>query len=1482
MSLPTPPKTSHRGEKENRFDADAARSVSWSSTHEYRPIFALDGLKIPSRTAARMPPARSILKKRKHAEMLDDVAASGPAQREATPEPAEPLLDLEYISRSVGTILHEDSTLRDLIEAYNVLAARMRATTPMDVNTETTWPMFQPIRADPQAFTNAVVRDLNRARIDPTAFEEEKAARALPSPKKSPTKKSGGLTAEQVKHARDFSMVCHAVIKLLCFMFTVPAVMYMFTTAQLGEILTAVLAIPLCKQLPTLNARKTCALAIALLQTQRLPADVLSPAADRIAYALRRGIEGHLGKEGKKGATSDGLKAIHDLSLYQPDIFVPAFSTILPSIFDALVAPSLNFRVLASHALGGLALGASCVQRDHVHTHLSDTVISCLSKKPPPSPHKTSASPTSPVIQESPLEKAIRTTLRGTNDIVHIGQSPIWALCTLSGLIVLLGPAIFTDSRMFNIVTSKLTMACQVKKSSVRVLTMVVVRALIWAAFQPPFLPHPEDEEEEGLAEHALSKEDDERRWRTISRYAGACGPAAIGTSLCASLLGQEDTTDQDVQRALGVLEIIARKPNLGNDCIDLLQRILDSGAPEESVTSWDATRLLPEDLFSAYPGLLTSSYDNLKEPVELVCSQAPKIDDIVPLARDHVLQPWVLEAAEGIWMESLKHAKVQAGEVPAGHLKVWIMLLKIRVSECEESSDEGGLAVIAAHLTELLITIASASDIVITSAKAKGNPRLTPTVLKLRLLGDLWLALCDDIPREHLAADASRLLKAVIDGEEELCESDHARQEWARLCARVLSVCDGEDLREFWCLSSRRFSWSWADGVRRLVWREVVDQWRQDGEAAWEGDIVLLAAPFTDVMAMDLESEELEQWEDFLEHGMRRALDDGCDGADFLEKVALAIFAHFNPTSMYNARAADLLLSRVDLTSEARLPDGLLEFVNECLRASYPPHTQDQAWCTWMLRSLTDVLDKCSGEMMIEVLEGLEGGLNVWLEDVMAVGEDLTMLYGMVLVSIGALPHEYETLERVAGILEAPLLRPNGGSAPYAAQFRDDFWMETYGKMDTPEQGWPTSIQTCLRVAGIVAQDEEEVHSPVSPDLAPPIDIVDDVFARPTTPPPRPRTPVRAVSETPDREALPPSSPPGTPTFSLPPTMPSAPQSARRAPLSPARTPMSPTRTPLSPSKRTPQSPSTPRAFAGRQLMFASPSKGGDEVQDLGVPPAAFYSVRKPKNKENARPARKRTLSAPENPGMARAARLGTALPSVPRETALSRVALGKRAASSRPASDASDDEQQEQPRPKKRLRRSARLSRSTNADEERAVQELLLSTEPEPEPEPPSFSFVLDAVEVPTIDQVRRRWSASRMDLGRPSSSKVLRRTQSQPERPDEPASKKRRITMRDIGFGERVDGQEDPESDDMPSSDSSMPSSDDDPHIGQVTPGHLLSPMPGKRGMLDDEDYEDSEDSDDEPVDDSPSRRLAARHRRKVAGNLTPIPFKLSPMM
>ena len=78
--------------------------------------------------------------------------------------------------------------------------------------------------------------------------------------------------------------------------------------SQLRELLGEVLAIPNADTLPTPNARKTCALAIWVIQVQRLSRPILQPLAFRIAHVIRRGIDGELGKEGKKGSASDGLK----------------------------------------------------------------------------------------------------------------------------------------------------------------------------------------------------------------------------------------------------------------------------------------------------------------------------------------------------------------------------------------------------------------------------------------------------------------------------------------------------------------------------------------------------------------------------------------------------------------------------------------------------------------------------------------------------------------------------------------------------------------------------------------------------------------------------------------------------------------------------------------------------------------------------------------------------------------------------------------------------------------------------------------------------------------------------------------------------------------------------------------------------------------------------------------------------------------------
>lgn len=231
MSLPTPPATSHHRDRENRIPGSR---VAWAQQNQY---FILSYSLAPSAPHHPRPcivqPAKSILKKRQHASLLPPEED----QREITPEPEDPLVDLAYLSRPVQQIISPDSTLRDLIEAYSILHARLRAAVLSSTDADASWPLFQPLRKNTHAFTQAIVRDLGRALVEPKSdptpeddipmdcvkeWEYEEALSLLPSPKQSPKKKKKkqGMSASQIKFARDLCTTTHAVLRLLSAVFT--------------------------------------------------------------------------------------------------------------------------------------------------------------------------------------------------------------------------------------------------------------------------------------------------------------------------------------------------------------------------------------------------------------------------------------------------------------------------------------------------------------------------------------------------------------------------------------------------------------------------------------------------------------------------------------------------------------------------------------------------------------------------------------------------------------------------------------------------------------------------------------------------------------------------------------------------------------------------------------------------------------------------------------------------------------------------------------------------------------------------------------------------------------------------------------------------------------------------------------------------------------------------------------------------------------
>ena len=223
--LPSPPSTSRREEKENRRIFAQLPRVSWSEENQIYPLSpsSLTNLR-PS--ASHQPPVKSILRKSSSFPFTNSHQEN---EREATPEPDTPLFNSNYLSGPISRIIDIDACLKDLIQAYNVLAARIRITFLGEAEIDSTMPLLDPLRSNQDLFTDAVVRDLGRAMVDPSLPKEGRPEVSLPSPRPSPSRKRHGMTEDEVRHARDLATTTHSVLRLLAQLFASPQLCQLFS-----------------------------------------------------------------------------------------------------------------------------------------------------------------------------------------------------------------------------------------------------------------------------------------------------------------------------------------------------------------------------------------------------------------------------------------------------------------------------------------------------------------------------------------------------------------------------------------------------------------------------------------------------------------------------------------------------------------------------------------------------------------------------------------------------------------------------------------------------------------------------------------------------------------------------------------------------------------------------------------------------------------------------------------------------------------------------------------------------------------------------------------------------------------------------------------------------------------------------------------------------------------------------------------------------
>jgi len=342
------------------------------------------------------------------------------------------------------------------------------------------------------------------------------------------------------------------------------------------------------------------------------------------------------------------FQAIYELCEYLPEVFVPAFVPIVPSVLSNLLANTLTLRAQACHALGGLVLGLTSLPRSSAHTKISSMVASYLTS--PGTPDK-SGSPTKSM--EAPIIRTLRATMSQVEP-EQPAQGPVWALSVMASFIVLLNSRLCTNSQANHALCNLLAMGLKHKKSSIRAMTCLAWRCLSWAYLQPPL---PVDGEESEVNEKARKLK------RAHCKIIMSVLECQTGIANIAALLGDQTlkASEDPLRLCLEVLKSMTAKA--GHSCYDatqtMMQMVSSISGEQDEQEPWDHNLLLPKSLFSMSNGLFTTEYKNLTQVIRPLFENLASVGDVRPLTREELTTDWVLTGLMTAWKSALGHLEL-------------------------------------------------------------------------------------------------------------------------------------------------------------------------------------------------------------------------------------------------------------------------------------------------------------------------------------------------------------------------------------------------------------------------------------------------------------------------------------------------------------------------------------------------------------------------------------------------------------------------------------------------------------------------------------------------------------------------------------------------------------------------------------------------------------------------------------------------------
>jgi hypothetical protein len=124
---------------------------------------------------------------------------------------------------------------------------------------------------------------------------------------------------------------------------------------------------------------------------------------------------------------------------------------------------------------------------------------------------------------------------------------------------------------------------------------------------------------------------------------------------------------------------------------------------------------------------------------------------------------------------------------------------------------------------------------------------------------------------------------------------------------------------------------------------------------------------------------EDVRVWERLFTYTLDKALDNGAEPGSILEEIAATVHEHHTPTWTSDTRIVDLIVSKLGPTDLKET--SALKLANQTLVSAYAG-PRDTIITTWLIRSVTRILEESPASLAPYILDQIQEGLSLWFAD--------------------------------------------------------------------------------------------------------------------------------------------------------------------------------------------------------------------------------------------------------------------------------------------------------------------------------------------------------------------------------------------------------------------------------------------------------------------------------------------------------------------